>query len=240
MTPALDSIAWDHAAREIDHRCAMDAAMLARALRAMGLVREFSMSRGYVPGWAPPYERFTRWRIRFASCGSVQARGWRAGDWSAEAEAAMDAADDRARAAAAERNRRRKEATVFVLTQASLPDRDARRDRRAAALDGFGVAIKAWFRTPPAARGPRPVLSIDGDLPAQPIYLELGSFAWRDHTGAAFGDGLAALAAFAWRLTRGRATARLARVVGVELVGTRDLDRRMAAIDVEARARVAA
>lgn len=237
---APDAIAWAYVARGIDHRCAMDAAMLARALRAMGLVREFSMARGYVPGWAPDYERFTRWRIRLMSCGSIQARGWREGKWTAEAEAAMDAADDRARAACAERNRQRKEAPVFVLSAADLPARDARRDRRAAALQGFDDAIRAWFRTPPAARGPRPMLSMDGDLPARPIYLDVNSFAWRDHTGAALGDGLASLAAFAWQITRGRATARLARVVGIELVGTRDLDRRVAALEAEARARVAA
>jgi hypothetical protein len=235
---APDTIAWAHVSQSIDHRCAMDAAMLARALRAMGLVREFSMARGYVPGWAPDYERFTRWRVRLMSCGSLQARGWREGKWSAESEARMDALDDRDRAACAERNRRRKEAPVFVLAACDLPDRDARRDRRAAALHGFDAAIKAWFRTPPAGRGPRPMLSIDSDLPAQPIYLELDTFAWRDHTGAAFGEGLASLAAFVWRISRGRATARLARVVGVEMIGTRDLDRRIA--QAEAVARVAA
>jgi hypothetical protein len=235
---APDTIAWAHVSQSIDHRCAMDAAMLARALRAMGLVREFSTWRGYVPGWAPDYERFTRWRIRLMSCASIQARGWREGKWSAEAEARMDALDDRDRAACAERNRRRREATVFVLSAAPLADRDARRARVAAALQGFDAAIRAWFATPASARGPRPVLRSDGPAMPQPIFLELETFAWRDHTGAAFGEGLASLAAFVWRISPGRATARLARVVGVELIGTRDLDRRIA--QMEAVARVAA
>jgi hypothetical protein len=240
---APDTIAWQHVAESIDLRCAMDAAMLARALRSMDLVREHTLLRGDVPGWPPVYERLVPWRLRYATSDTIHARGWRDGAWGDAAGAYMDAQDERERQHIAARNRALRDAPVFVLSRRSIANRDARRAARAAALSAWLAAERAWWASArPQARArpslPAMILAAAGDDPPDIIFLELDTHAWRDHTGAAIGEGLGALAAFAWRCGRGRALARLARVVGVELLGTRDLDRRVA--QAEAMAHVAA
>jgi hypothetical protein len=221
--------AWDHIAREIDHRCDVDAAMLARALRCIGLVREYTLCRGDIPGWAPPYERLTPWRARLLATDTKAARGLRAGEWSAEAVAAADAQDARDRAAMADRNRALRDAPVFMLSRDSIDGRDERRAEQDAALAHHADRLRARFTTPARARRPKPELPSDGPVMPRPIFLALDGFAWRDHTGAAFGEGLASLAAFVWQVSRGKALARVARVVGVPMVTVRDLDRRIAA-----------
>jgi hypothetical protein len=226
---APDTPAWDHIAREIDHRCDADAAMLARALRCIGLVREFTLCRGDIPGWAPDYQRLTPWRARMLATDSKAARGLRSGEWSADAIAAADAQDARDRAAIAERNRALRDAPVFMLSRDSIDGRDTRRDEQAAALAHHADRLRAWFTTPARGRRSKPELPSDGPVMPRPIFLALDGFAWRDHTGAAFGDGLASLAAFVWQVSRGKALARVARVVGVSMVSVRDLDRRIAA-----------
>jgi hypothetical protein len=236
MTPA--PIAWSHAAAEIDHRCDVDAAMLARALRALGLVREFQVPRGAIAAWPPAYQRLTPWRARYMSCGSLHARGWRQREWQdmPAAEARMDAQDQRQRDIIADQNRRLRDAAVFVLSRVSIEERDARRGAQDAALGGHDSALAEWFATPASRRGARPVLAGDSAPPRDLVFLQIDGFAWRDRAGTAFGDGLASLADFVWQAGRGRAIARLARVVGVELLSVRDLDRRVQ----EAQARAAA
>jgi hypothetical protein len=224
-----DTPAWSHIAAEVDHACALDAAMLARALRGLGLVREATLRRGDIPGWAPAYQRLTPWRARYMACGSLHARGWRQREWQdmPAAEARMDAQDQRDRERIAEANRSLRDAVVFLLSRDALDARDARQADQDASLRAQDAALAAWFATP-APRGPRPVPVPAGAMPRDFLFLELDSFAWRDRTGAAFGQGLGSLGAFVWRVGQGKALARIARLVGVPMVTVRELERRMA------------
>lgn len=102
---------------------AMDDANLGRVLAAMGFTSVSpAMPRLGCAGFEPPLARLRPWRARMRDSNSVQARGWQTGHFSLEAEAAWDRSDDAERAVLAATNRARAGAPARLCRRESPPD----------------------------------------------------------------------------------------------------------------------
>lgn len=85
---------------------ALEPQRFGRVLAGLGFDRITPpLPRGGVPDFAPAYRRLRPWQARLQHSDTAQAKGWRAGAWTADAFAAWDRGDAADRAAVAEINR---------------------------------------------------------------------------------------------------------------------------------------
>lgn len=162
---------------------------LPRVLAGMGFqMRAATFARGEIAWWRPEYRGHRGWRSRHRGSPTLAGRGFRAGAFPAEAEARLDAQDERDRELVAGVNRAVRDAPVLLMVRW--------RDRFSPSrVDG------AWCPVPPTA-----------------IYIDTRSGEWRSLCNAVRGVDLVELAALMWGGRYGRAALGVARLCGMRRV----------------------
>lgn len=149
----------------VAHEAALEPDNLPRVLAGMGFLRRlFTARRGEIQWWQPDYHRVRPALLRLRDCGAHAARGLQAGEWSADALAALDAEEVRARAAVAEVNRMMRDSEVLFM--------QAPKDRPfAMVLIDIGAGDGAWRSPDHAVRGD--------------CLISLGALMWGERYGRA-------------------------------------------------------